>query len=273
MIIGLTLAAILLLLNLPGRVSMGVKSALREALAPMQEALSGIGFRIQDAGSTLRGFGGLVGENRRLTAELVRLREEVRRLESLQEDNDRLRSVLGFARSSPMRWLPAEVIARDAGGWWQTVRLNRGLRDGVTPESAVMTVDGLAGRARDVSANTVDVLLISDPNCRVSVRLPRTGAFGVLSGTGVKWDGQAHCRLELINRHLALQPGDEVMTSGLGGVYPPGLPVGYIETVSMEKSGLTQTATVVPHADLGRMRIAFVVLDSAGPPVLGESRP
>ncbi|MDZ4198420.1 MAG: rod shape-determining protein MreC, partial [Kiritimatiellia bacterium] len=246
------------------RISEHVKAGIREALAPLHEALSGAASRTHDAVSTIRGFGGLIGENRRMASEIVRLGEELRRLESLREENDQLREVLGFVRASPRLLLPAEIIARDVGGWWQTVRLNRGIRDGVRVGQAVVTAEGLVGRTRDVSNSTADVLLISDPNCRVSVRFPRTGGFGILSGTGVQWNGRVVCRLELINRHLPIRAGDEVQTSGMGGVFPAGLPVGYVDTVETEASGLTQWASVIPHADLALMRIAFVVGSSPG---------
>lgn len=271
--IALALGAVLLMLILPNRVSDRVKGGLRELLAPLHAALSGVAWRAQDAAATVRGFGGLVGENRRMAAELVRLRIEAARLEALEEENERLREMLAFARASPRRLLPAEVMARDASGWWQTVRLNRGARDGVTVSAAVVTIDGLAGRTLAVSDRTTDVLLISDPNCRVSVRLPRTGAFGVLSGTGVSWSGQALCRLDLVNRHLAVRAGDEVVTSGLGGVFPEGLTVGYVETAEPDAAGLVQRATVVPHADLGRIRTAFVVLAPPGESAGREANP
>lgn len=266
-------AVLLLLLNLPEPVSTGIKGSLREALAPLHEALSGTALRFQEASSTLRGFGGLIGENRRMAEDLIRLREEVRRLKALQEENDQLRGVLGFVRSSPRRLISAEIIARDVSGWWQTVRLNRGSRAGVEKGFAVRTEDGLIGRTCDVSANTTEVLLISDPSCRVSVRLPRTQAFGILVGTGVSPGGQVLCRLELIDRNLQIRSGDEVITSGLGGVFAEDIPVGYVDSVQKTASGLTQNAWVLPHTDLATMKVVFVTRSNNEPVLEGDDSP
>jgi len=100
----------------------------------------------------------------------------------------------------------------------------------------------------------------------VSARVVRTGAFGVVSGRGVRANGQVLCRMEFINRNLPAVPGDEVVTSGLGGVFPPGLPIGYVEHVERAPSGLYEEADVLPRADLGRMRYAFVLRRAAAPP-------
>lgn len=267
-IVGCVLAgALLLLFLLPESWSLRLKGSLREGLAPLHEVLSGAGLRLREAGSTVRGFGGLVGENRRMAGNLIRLQEEVRRLEALQEENDALRAALGFVRSSPWPLIPAQIIARDVSGWWQTVRINRGRLAGIGPDCAVLTQDGLAGRTMDATGNTAEVLLISDPSCRVAVHLPRSGAYGILRGDGVARNGQVFCRLELVNRNTDLREGDEVRTSGLGGVFPADLPVGYVDSFERDPAGLTQSARVQPHATLGSIRTLFVIpAPDASPP-------
>ena len=253
------LAGLLGLLNLPLPASRRAKEAVREALAPLHALVSGAGLRLREAGTTLRGIGGLASENRALQEEILRLRGEVRALQTDAKENGVLRELLGFKRRAGQKLVAAEVIARDSTGWWQTLRLDRGARDGLAADLAVVTPDGLAGRIVEVSDHTADVLLVSDPSCRVAVRIPRTGSNGVLSGTGVRWNGQVVCRIDFINRNHAIRPGDEVVTSGLGGIFPPDLPVGYVETVETDAAGLYLRAEVLPRADLARMRHAFVL--------------
>ncbi len=259
-------AAALLLLNLPPAVSLRLRGGVREALAPLHGALSRLALRVRETAATARGIGGMAAENRRLAEELAHLRRRVAELSALDAENAALREQLGFRRAERRALLPAEVIARDAAGWWQTARLDRGAREGLRPGLAVITSEGLAGRTIETTARTCDVLLITDPNSRVSARLPRTDAFGVLVGTGVRPDGTALCRLDFIHRHLPVQPGDEVVTSGLGGVFPPGLPIGYVTRVMSDEQGLHQTAEVAPRADLGRLRYAFVVVEPPAAP-------
>jgi len=252
-------AVALTLLNLPTAASRRVRGAVREALAPLYGLLSRAALRVRETGSGLRGLGGMVGENRRMAEELALLRRRVRELSALDAENEALRAQLGFRSAERRPMIPAEVIARDPAGWWQTVRLDRGARDGLRPGLAVVAVDGLVGRTVEVSARTADVLLISDPNSRVSARLPRTDAVGVLAGGGVRPSGRVVCRLDFVHRHLPVKPGDEVVTSGLGGVFPGGLVIGYVEAVFTDEQGLYRYAEVIPRADLGQLRYAFVL--------------
>ena len=257
-------AILLALLNLPVPLARQAKAAVREGLAPLHSLLSGFSLRVREAGGTLRGLGGLVGKNRELETEIVRLRHEVQSLQAYGRENVGLREALGFRMRATQRLIPCEVIARDASGWWQTVRLGHGEHDGIAADRAVVTADGLAGRTVEVSAHTCDVLLLSDPNCRISVRIARTGSNGVLTGEGVRWNGQVSCRMDFINRNHPVRPGDEVVTSGLGGVFPPDLLVGYVESVDLDASGLYRRAEVLPRADLGMMNHAFVLAGDAG---------
>lgn len=261
------LAGLLGLLNLPLPVSRSAKEAVREALAPLHALVSGAGLRLREAGTTLRGIGGMAAENNALQEEMLRLRGEVRALQAAARENAELRDQIGFRRRAEHRLVAAEIIARDSSGWWQTVRLDRGRRDGLAVDLAVVTPDGLAGRIVEVSDHTADALLVSDPSCRVSVRIPRTGSNGVMAGTGVRWNGQVVCRIDFINRNHPVRPGDEVVTSGLGGIFPPDLPVGYLETIETDAAGLYRRADLLPRADLSRMRHVFVLAPAAPAPV------
>jgi rod shape-determining protein MreC len=153
------------------------------------------------------------------------------------------------------------------------VKLNRGSDDGIRPDMPVITGDGLIGRTEEVSRHTCDVLLVTDPGSRVACRLSRTGAFGVVRGTGALFDARKKlqvvravepCRMDYIPKDRSLFRGDEVVTSGLGGVFPEGLLVGHVADVALDSSGVCQTATVVPAARLGTLRYAFVVSEPAG---------
>lgn len=260
------LAILLALLNLPLPVSRQFKAGLRGFLAPLHELVSGTGLRVREAAATLRGLGGLAQQNRDLETEIVRLRGEARMLQAAAAENAQLRDLLGFRARARQRLIPGEIIARDASGWWQMARINRGSLDGVAPDLAVVSADGLAGRVVEVSKRTADVLLVSDPTCRVAARVVRTGSFGIVTGQGVGWNGRVVCRLEFVNRNHAIRPGDEVVTSGLGGVFPPDLLIGYIDRVEVDESGLYRTADVLPRAELGTMRHLFVLADGPAKP-------
>lgn len=263
----LVLAAVLLaLLNLPGPVSRRTKSALRDAVAPLQELATRSWRKLVEGARTVRGFGGLVRQHQAMSAELIHLRNRVQELRSLEWENQELRRQLDYGRSAERHLVPCEVIARDMTGWWHTLRLNKGTDHGIGPDMAVVTQDGLIGRTIEASPRTADVLLISDPLCRVSARIAPAGAFGIVEGTGPSPAGQAICRMQFINRNQPLQPGSPVVTAGLGGVFPPGLLIGYVEKVEVDEGGLYQRASVVAQADVGAATYVFVVLPGKGGP-------
>ena len=214
---------------------------------------------MHEGASHVRGLGSLFTENQRLAGEVTRLQGDVRELKALAQENDALRRQLQFLQRVPRSLMACEVIARDQDGWWQAIRLNKGSKDTVQKDLAVVSVEGLVGKTVDVSENTAEVLLISDPSCKVAAQISRTGSFGILSGRGPSWRGQVICKMEFINKSIPIQAGDEVITSGLGGIFPKGLLIGYVDKVFMDHSGLYQHADIISKSDLGRLQYAFVV--------------
>ena len=252
-------ALLLAVLNLPASVTQGVKDGVREFLSPMQEAARGFIRSVREGFSSVRGLGGLVTENQRMTAEVARLQSEVRDLKALERENEQLRRALNFASRAQRDLIPAEVIARSRDGWWQTLRLNKGAAAGVAPDQPIISIDGLVGKVASVSGRTADVLLLSDPTCRVAAQILRTGTFGVVAGRGPSWEGQVICRMEFINKNTQILPGDEVVTSGLGGIFPKGLLIGYVDKVYTDRSGLYQYADVISKAELGTLQYVFAI--------------
>lgn len=259
------LVVLVAVLNLPGTLSGAIKSGLREAIAPLQGAVTGGFGKVGDAWRAVRGFGDLVEKNEIMSEELVRLRNELMTTQTLQQENSELRDLLQYRERSTYDLVGSQVISRDVGGWWQTIRVGKGYMDGVDVNMAAITPDGLVGKSIDVSPRTTDLILLSDPSCKVSVKVVRTDSFGVMSGRGQTIKGQPICRMEFINKDQVIRQGDEVQTSGLGGVFPPGLLVGHVERVELDSSGLYQTAEILVNADLGRLSQVFMVVAEKDP--------
>ena len=249
---------VLAMLNLPDSASLRVKGAVRDGLSPLQAVLRGGVREFRETLRYIRGLGDLVLENRALSEEIVYLRGEMRMARELERDNQMLRDLLGFVRRFPNRLVSCEVIGRDSTGWWQTVRLDKGAAAGVAEGRAVLTTEGLIGRTTAVSDRTADVLLLSDPSCKVAVRLKRSGEFGVAEGQGAVPGQPPAVRADYLPKTADVQQGDEVVTSGLGGLFPKGLPVGRVAEVALDASGLYQTARIELAADLGKLEYAFV---------------
>ncbi len=198
----------------------------------------------------------------RLREQVARLTMETRGLQALERENRDLRKLLGLARNTPYRLQAAQIMARDLNSWWQTARLDRGAREGISPGVPVLAAEGLVGRVASVSDRTADVLFMIDPACRVAGVIPRVNAFGIVQGEGMRLRGPALCRMDFIARETAIGPGDEVVTSGLGGVFPAGLPIGYVRQVRLDATGLYQSAEILPAADFRDLHLVFLVMDA-----------
>ncbi len=253
------LALLLAVLNLPPAASQSVKNLVRETIAPLQESMTDLLRSLREGVTSVRGLGGLVEENKRLSQEVVRLLAQQRENKVLQRENEDLRRQLGFVARAAEDLVAGEVISRSRDGWWSTLRINKGASDGLKPEQAVISMDGLVGKTVSVSERTADVLLLSDPTCRVAAQILRTGSFGLVAGRGPSWEGQVVCRMEFINKNVPIVPGDEVITSGLGGVFPKGLLIGYVDRVYTDRTGLYQYADIISQADLGLLQYVFAV--------------
>lgn len=260
LIFWLGLAVILLItLNLPTPASRSLKNATRDLLAPLQELVSSYTLRFRGAGHAIRGWGGLPEKNKELQQEVMLLRQKLFELDELREQNFLLRQQLDFQQRQTRELIACSVLARDISGWWQTVRIQHNGSPLIQPDLAVINDQGLVGKVSEVSARTADVLLISDPGCKVAVQIGDKGTYAILSGQGLSWRGRVVCKLSFINKNIPVERGDEVFTSGLGGVFPKGIKVGTLETVTLDPNGLYQNAEVKPSADLSQLDVVFLV--------------
>lgn len=239
--------------------------SVREWLVPLKVAPHMAGTRARDAAGGGRG----APSRRELEQQVSALRIEVADLARLEQENERLRRDLEFVRQQRLKLMAAEVVGRDdITGWWKTVTIDRGSEDRLVVDRPVVVPDGLVGRVCRVGRRTSDVLLLSDTTMRVGARIVRTGVNGVVRGMGSDSRGrelQVLCaprafRLDYVSVEADVQKGDEVVTSGLGGIFPPDLRLGTVLDVTVDSSGLCRSATVAAAADLGALRYVFVVM-------------
>jgi rod shape-determining protein MreC len=166
----------------------------------------------------------------------------------------RLRGLLGLVDASPFGLLPAEVIGRDTRHWYGSIVINKGTRSGVRPDMAVMAEGGVVGKVTDCSPDVSTVLLIMDKRSRVGGMVERTRESGLAGGSSFNT-----LRLEYLPRGSQSRPGDRVVTSGLGGVYPRGIAIGDVINIYDDESGLTSSADISPSVDFSRIETVFVV--------------
>jgi rod shape-determining protein MreC len=234
------------------------KGAVRGAMAPAERTTSSLWKRLSEASAAIRGIGGALEKNLELSQKNAALDAEISRLRDAEADNERLRRALNFHREQPFSMIPCDVVSRNISGWWNTVRIGKGSRDGIEEGHAVISPDGLVGKTTEVSPFTTEVLLLSDPACRVSAKIKRVDAFGLVRGMGTSLRGEPKVRIEFVNKDTLIRVNDEVVTSGLGA-FPKGVHIGYVNKVYKDDSGLFQYAEVVPRATVGLLDYVFVL--------------
>lgn len=204
-----------------------VRAHVTDTVAPIMDALSRPVATIND----------LVNQGRELVAlreENIRLRQERDRLLSwqaagrrLEAENNSLKDLLRFAPHGARGFVTARIVADTGGAFAHSVILNAGADDGVRRGQAVITGDGLLGRVVGVGRHSARVLLVTDLNSRIPVITETTRFRAILAGNNT-----TRPELEQVVPGAEVSPGDRIVTSGHGGVFPPGLPIGVVASVS-----------------------------------------
>ncbi len=268
----LVIIGIVVLLNVPFPAVLRARISAREGSAPFLSVMSLITMRLQESFQVVFEAAEAVRQKKALMTEVIELRLRVKEGASFAMENEELRALLGFKKRQNRNLVLAQVIGRgDTSGWWQTITINRGSEDGVTANMPVLSMDGLVGRTRlEVARHSCDVVLITEPTLQVACRMSASGAYGVMRGAGVKASGKgaiemlcsaSPAELEYLDKTSDINTGEEVLTSGLGGVFPQGIRVGYVKKVTMDESGLFKRAQVKPAANLDELRYVFVVVE------------
>jgi rod shape-determining protein MreC len=231
-----------------------ILSGVRTALYPGQAGMAGV--HTIFAGGLTWPWGGaraLADENARLKREVARLQVENQRLQAAVNEVIRLRRALGFIerqRGAPA--LAAPVIGLSPSPLFDTLTIGRGTRGGVRPGG------GLIGQISEADPFSSQVLLLSDPNSGVSAYVVRNGkvmGVGIVQGHGRNQPLQ----LEYLRAEDKIQPGDRVISSGLGGVFPPDILIGAVTSVREDRARALKTATVAPSASPYRAREVLVL--------------
>lgn len=252
-----TIVAVVFLSFSPARMR-AWQSRFMDVSTPAIQAGAAINDRITKLNKGLKTLDELEAENATLTVQNNELQAAAQMLKNLAEENRRLRSTLGYRERSPFELMPAQVISRDAGSWWQSVKINRGFSDKIDASQPVLTAEGLVGRTTTVAKEISMVTLLTDENCKVSARIEDTNDQGILSGQRATGGGAPLLVLNFLKRDAGIKPGMKVVTAGVsGGVFPAGIPLGVVREFRARE--LDGQAIIEPAADFSRLEDVFVV--------------
>jgi len=230
----------------------------RTVLAPLVFAQTWIATRyqaIQNYIAAPQDMARLRQQNTALDAEVSRLESEIIRLNQQLSETRVLEALVDFARVQPEnRYLAAAIIGRDPSPFLQYLIINRGSDDGLRRGMPVVTDKGLVGRISRVTAGAASIQLITDTASAINVRLEPSRAQAILIGlvTG-------EVNLDMIPQSAKVEPGDLVLTSGLGGNYPANILIGQLTGVRSRDYDLFQSASVQPVVDFSQLEIVLVI--------------
>lgn len=237
-----------IVLGQPNWLGETLRGTLSQVVMPLVRVADGLGWPASSRA--------LRRENEALRRQLEQLRLREHLAQDLARENLRLERLLAMRSRLPYSVVGARVIGKDASNWWRSVLIDRGRADGVRENHVVVGADGLVGKVVFVSHRTARVLLVLDEGCRVSALLEESREPGVVQGV----PGGGRCEMRYVARAARVKPGEAIVTSGMGGIFPKGLLIGRALEARLDaQSGLYQRVEVEPATDFRRLEEVLVL--------------
>lgn len=232
--------------NVVDRVVIGLTAPVQRGLIGLIDGVKALVFGYIDLRQVRQ-------ENEELRTEVLQLRAAVHALGETRVENERLHTLLNYTEASPGPDIAARVIGVNPVAKLLSVRINRGESDGVLRGMSVVTPDGIVGQVVRTTGGWADVALVTDAQSRVGVRVQRSRARGTAAGAG-----HGPLQMENMLRTEDIQEGDDIITSGTDGVYPPGLVVGKVTHLEKTEHGMFLGGDIVPAVDTTRLEEVLV---------------
>lgn len=257
----------LILFAARGRFEVPVSSrAVSLVLSPFQQAVSWVGGEIHYVTSSIWEIATVHEQNKMLRNEVNQLRQQNLQASDMAAENARLRALIGYKQASTQfDMVAARVIGRESATWSSMVTINKGLMDGIDKNMAVLTEKGLVGRVVEADPNSSKVQLILDPRSSVGTLVQRAESrvTGIVVGD---LDNPTMPDMVNIPKTADVVEGDIIVTSGFGGVFPKGLPVGIVTTLKNDDGGLLKIAVLEPAVDFQKLEDVVVITASREAP-------
>ena len=262
LIILIVTSLFLITLDLRGvKILDGLRSGTQNVLSPFQKAGSTVVSPFRNFFGDVTHLGRTRNEIEKLKADNARLRNQLLQRKSADAELEQLKSVLDLAGRAGYKVLAARVISQGAStSFTQTITIDAGTTSGVRQNMTVVSGEGLVGFVKESYLNSALIMLATDPDFKVGVRVAGTQQIGILSGRGSK-----RAELQLLDNQKIVKVGDVLLARGSTNNRPfvPGIPVGIISAVDSTAGSIAQTATVMLYPNFSALGVVSVVL-SAG---------
>ena len=256
--LGIVAVLTLILLNLPNHTAARLKLAIGSLFLPLFGLANSSDQLANKAGDAITTRSELIKQNDALRSENQQLRLQAVQAQETARENARFRQLFGWQQTKTWKLKLAKVVLRDPANWWRTVQIDKGRLDGLTNNLPVLTMDGLVGRVSAVGPATSTIVLIGDRDCKVAAEVMETRDTGVIGATDPL--DNSLVALGFLSKNAKLTPGQNVMTSGLGGIFPAGIPIGKVADSRPVENGLYTEARVKLAANLGSLDEVWVLM-------------
>jgi rod shape-determining protein MreC len=244
----------LVLLGQAGMIS-PIKDLALRGVTGAQRSITTAFFNIRDFLTAPRNLQELIQRNSQLEQRIAELEAEVVTLREQAADVDRLNALLGTARDHPEnRYVAAKVIGRDTSPFLHYLILDKGSDMGIRRGMPVVNEKGLVGRITEVSATASKLQLITDPDSSINARIQESRSEGILIGLPT-----GELQLTYLSQDIPVNVGEIVVTSGLGGGFPPEILIGRVVSVHHRDYELYQTAIIEPRSDFTRLEMVLII--------------
>ncbi len=237
-----------------------VEGFLGSVFGPVQRALYSGATSISDFIRDVQKRGETGQSLKEMEEKLKVLEQDNLRLKELERENSRLKTLLDFKQEhQDFVVTGARVIGKSPGNWFNMLAVDKGSNDGIEQNMAVISQDGLVGRVVEVGTTWSKVLAIVDGRSSVSAIVERTRDTGIIRGNNTLVFEDGLSSMVYLPDDSEVIPGDKVITSGLGGVFPKGIYIGQVMEVVKEKQNLFKYAVIKPAVDFQRIEEVLLV--------------
>ena len=260
--IAVFLAAIMAYAGANGRLTAAPQEILSVAVAPFQRAAAAVSNGVSSLWEKYTNIDAILEENEKLTAENAELRGQMVDYDKLKAENEAYKALTNIQEQHPeMSYVSSFVIGRDPLDSFYGFTLDQGSLDGVEANDAVTSDEGyLLGVVTEVDLTSCKVMTILHPSFNAAGVVSRTRDNGIITGSA-DYAAEGLCILSNLSRSTLTKANDQVITTGLGGVFPPDVLVGVVQKVEPEVSGKSSVAVIRPGADPRTVKHVFVITD------------
>lgn len=236
-----------------------VSVAVNTVTAPVKTGFSYIARTVTEFRDFIWDMRAYKADNERLEAENITLKQQNRDIAAYREENERLQALLELKNTfGNYSMVAAKIISYSGTNNCEQIEINKGALHGIVRDNAVLSNDGIVGKVTEVGPNYAIVKTILDASSAVGIRVSRTGGTGLIEGD-TELAGNNQCKLSFMDKNTPLIVGDVIETSGSGGIYPPGYPVGTVMSIAADTTGTLSSAVIDPAVDFDKISEVLVI--------------